>query len=79
MLHYHAWTPDGRVLDSTARRAEPSRFAVDTLPPGVIEVLESMTVGEARVLWVPASSGVADSAGEPPTDCIYFIHLLAIE
>ena len=77
-IHYTAWTGDGRTLDSTVGRGQPSALPMKTLAPGLAEGLQLMVVGERRRLWLPPS--LTSAMGTRPVGPLVFdMELLAIE
>lgn len=52
-VEFTAWTPDGRMLDSTSRRGQPAVFPASGGIPAWTEALQLMTKGEKRRVWAP--------------------------
>ncbi|HEY8926332.1 MAG TPA: FKBP-type peptidyl-prolyl cis-trans isomerase [Polyangia bacterium] len=59
-VHYTAWTPAGRVIDSSVPRGEASKLTLDKLIAGWSEGVRLMTKGEKRRLWIPANLAAAE-------------------
>jgi peptidylprolyl isomerase len=55
MVTFTAWTPEGEVVDSSIPDGEPRSFSMDDVIKGLFEALSSMSKGERRRLWIPAS------------------------
>jgi len=60
IMHYTAWTPGGRVIDSSVPRGEASKLMLDKVIAGWSEGVRLMTKGEKRRLWIPANLAVAE-------------------
>ncbi len=51
---YTAWTSDGKLLDSSFTRGQPSAWPLDqVMPKGLQEGLLQMVAGEKRRFWIP--------------------------
>ncbi len=56
------WTGDGRLRRSTSfRNATPAQMAVKSMPPGLKENIQEMTVGEKRHVWFSKEGESADN------------------
>jgi peptidylprolyl isomerase len=75
-LHYTGWTTDGKAFDSTAARGRPSTVAVDRVMKGMSEVIQLMTVGEKRRVWIPETLAFAGQAGRPKGMVVLEMELL---
>src|SRR5262249_14279991 len=73
---FTGWTPEGEVIDSSVPDGEPRVYTMDALIKGLSEGLLSMTKGERRRLWIPASLG---APGRPrhTGPSVYDIELVA--
>jgi len=60
-VNYIGWTDEGRVLDSSYMRGEPSVFALTKVIKGWQEGVALMVVGEKRRFWIPGELAYADS------------------
>ncbi|BDU73029.1 FKBP-type peptidyl-prolyl cis-trans isomerase [Mesoterricola silvestris] len=56
-VEYTLWTPDGKVLDSTARHDGPLTRPLPRLLKGMAEGLQLMRTGEKRRFWIPPALG----------------------
>jgi FKBP-type peptidyl-prolyl cis-trans isomerase len=65
LCHYEGKLIDGTVFDSTLKRNEPAKFGVSQVPPGWIEALQRMKVGDKWVLTLPPNLGFGEQ-GSPP-------------
>jgi FKBP-type peptidyl-prolyl cis-trans isomerase len=80
-VNYIGWTDEGRVLDSSYMRGEPSVFTLTKVIKGWQEGVPLMVVGEKRRFWVPGDLAYADSpmSHVPKGTLTFDIELLAIE
>lgn len=53
LVHYTAWTPDGRVFDSSLVRGRPSSLPLSLVIPGWREGLQLMSRGDRFRFWIP--------------------------
>lgn len=77
-VHYTGWTTDGRTIDSSVSRGEPSTFSLDGVIPGWTEGLQLMVEGEKRRFWIPARLAYEGSPGRPQGMLVFEIELLRI-
>jgi len=63
--HFTVWDPTGRMLDSSEARKHPSSALPYKQPPGMTEMLTSMTMGERARFWVDAEK-VTQPGGKLP-------------
>jgi len=66
-VHYTGWNKDGKMFDSSVTRGAPASFRVTGVIKGWTEVLQLMTVGEKRRVWIPASLAYGERARNPLT------------
>jgi FKBP-type peptidyl-prolyl cis-trans isomerase len=80
-VHYIGWTDEGRVLDSSYMRGEPTTFVLTKVIKGWQEGVPLMVVGEKRRFWIPGELAYADSPmSHVPKGMLTFdIELLAFE
>jgi len=78
-LQYSIWTPQGRLLDSTLTREEPSTHEASHLMKGMAEGVQLMAPGERRRLWVPAALGFPSGRGLPAGDLVMDLELVAVD
>lgn len=79
-MHYSAWGPDGKLLESTHTKERPDQVNLLRAAPGWVEVLETMVIGQKVRAWIPASQ-VASRPFELPADAlaVYEIELVELE
>jgi peptidylprolyl isomerase len=75
-VHYTAWTPDGKMFDSSRSRGAPSMFPLNRSLVGWRECLQLMTVGETRRCWLPQNLAYQGQAGRPKGMVVFDIELL---
>jgi len=80
--HYRGTLIDGTEFDSSYKRGEPAKFAVNGVIKGWTEALQLMKVGSKWQLFVPAklaygSRGAGGTIG-PNTTLIFEVELLSI-
>jgi FKBP-type peptidyl-prolyl cis-trans isomerase len=78
-VHYTVWTPDGRMVETTAGR-EPAQFQVDAVIAGWVEALQLMVAGEKRRFWIPGKLAYDNSPDpkDPKGMLVFDIELLEI-
>jgi peptidylprolyl isomerase len=77
-VHYSAWTPDGKLFDSSVVRGKPASFRVDSVIAGWSEGLQRMTVGDKTRLWIPEALAYENGEGGPPGTLVFEVELLEI-
>lgn len=80
-VHYTGWMKDGIMFDSSITRGQPATFRLGTVIDGWNEVLQLMTVGEKRRVWIPAHLAYGETAehpGSPAGQLTFEIELLEI-
>ncbi len=75
-VHYTAWTPDGKMFDSSRTRGAPSMFPLNRSLVGWRECVQLMTVGETRRCWLPQNLAYQGQAGRPMGMVVFDIELL---
>ena len=75
-VHYTAWTPDGKMVDSSRTRGTPSMFPLNRSLVGWRECVQLMTVGETRRCWLPQNLAYQGQAGRPSGMVVFDIELL---
>ena len=75
-VHYTAWTPDGKMFDSSRTRGTPSMFPLNRSLVGWRECVQLMTVGETRRCWLPQNLAYQGQAGRPAGMVVFDIELL---
>jgi len=59
VVDYTGWQPNGRMFDSS--RVEKRTVRVNSVMPGWTEVLQLMSPGESRRVWIPADLAYGDA------------------
>jgi len=77
-MNYTAWTTDGKVFTSTAKKGYARSSTVGGTIPGVREGLQLMVIGEKRRFWIPPELAYARQPGRPQGMLVYDIELVAI-
>jgi peptidylprolyl isomerase len=54
LVEYSSWTPDGRLIDTTAFAGDPEAFTLDLTIAGFRETFATMLPGERRQVWIPS-------------------------
>ena len=75
-VHYTAWTPDGKMFDSSRTRGNPSMFPLNRSLVGWRECVQLMTLGETRRCWLPENLAYQGQAGRPRGLVVFDIELL---
>jgi peptidylprolyl isomerase len=75
-VHYTAWTPDGKMYDSSRVRGAPSMFPLNRALVGWRECVQLMTVGETRRCWLPENLAYNRQAGRPRGMVVFDIELI---
>ena len=75
-VHYTAWTPDGKMFDSSKTRGAPSMFPLNRALVGWRECVQLMTVGETRRCWLPENLAYQGQAGRPRGMVVFDIELI---
>lgn len=75
-VHYTAWTPDGKMFDSSRARGAPSMFPLNRALVGWRECVQLMTVGETRRCWLPQNLAYQGQPGRPRGMVVFDIELI---
>ena len=81
LVHYHGTLLNGEVFDSSVKRNEPIRFALNQVIPGWTEGLQTMVEGQKTRLFIPPDLAYGNQrAGSiPPGSLLIFdVELLKI-
>jgi FKBP-type peptidyl-prolyl cis-trans isomerase len=78
-VQYTAWSPDGETRFSTRHRNRPQGRYLPQQPPGWIETLTDMKLGEKRMVWMPPDAGYSGRGNKPTETMTYEIELVAID
>lgn len=77
-VEYTGWTTDGTLHDASGMRDMPHIFPVDKLIKGWTEAMQLMSVGERRLLWIPAGLAYKGQTGRPQGMLVYDVTLREI-
>jgi peptidylprolyl isomerase len=77
-IDYTAWTPDGKMLDSSVERGKPATLLVKRMLPGMSEGVELMVTGETLMLWIPQSLAYKGQQGKPIGTIVFQMTLVDI-
>lgn len=78
-VHYTGWTTDGKMVDSSVARGEPSTFRLDDVIAGWTEGLQLMVEGEKRRFWIPGRLAYEGAPGRPQGTLVFDIELIRID
>jgi peptidylprolyl isomerase len=78
IVHYTAWTTDGKMFDNSHARRMPSTFLVERVIKGWGEGVQLMTVGEKRRFWIPQELAFGGQEGRPKGTVVFDVELLEI-
>lgn len=78
-IHYTAWTTGGETRFSTRHRNRPQGRYLPQQPPGWVETLTDMNLGEKRLVWMPPDAAYAGRGAKPTETIVYEIELVEIE
>ncbi|MEM7436339.1 MAG: FKBP-type peptidyl-prolyl cis-trans isomerase [Myxococcota bacterium] len=79
-MHYAGWTQDGELFDTSITQGEPLTVALFKMPPGWVEGLNLMVVGEKRRIWMPEVLAYPEGEappGQPKGMLVFDVELLA--
>ena len=79
VVHYSGWSTDGKGVDSSVLRGEPTEFALTEVIPGWTEGLQLMTEGEQVRLWIPENLAYKGKSGRPAGMLVFDLELLKIK
>jgi FKBP-type peptidyl-prolyl cis-trans isomerase len=77
-VHYTAWRPDGRMVDSSLRRGAAARWSVGNSLAGLSQGMQLMSVGEKRRLWIPAGLSYTGRPGPGVGALVFDVELLSV-
>ncbi len=77
-IDYTAWTPDGKMLDSSVERGKPATLLVKRMLPGMSEGVQLMVPGETRMMWIPQSLAYKGQQGKPIGMLVFQVTLVDI-
>ncbi|MFL6261542.1 MAG: FKBP-type peptidyl-prolyl cis-trans isomerase [Thermoanaerobaculia bacterium] len=77
-VHYTGWTTDGKMFDSSLAKGTPATFELTKVIAGWTDVLQRMTEGETRRVWIPSRQAYDGAPGKPRGMLVFEITLLEI-
>jgi FKBP-type peptidyl-prolyl cis-trans isomerase len=77
-FHFIGWNTDGELVDDSSKRKEPMSTSLGSLPPGFVEGLKMMVVGEKRRMWLPPKLIARPGQEPPPFGLTFDIELIEI-
>jgi len=77
-MHFTVWKTSGQVYYSTHQRKRPLTISLVKAPPGWIEAVQLMTVGEKRRFWMPPELGFRKGAKNAQL-LVYEIELMSVK
>jgi FKBP-type peptidyl-prolyl cis-trans isomerase len=78
VVHYTAWTTDGKMFDSSSARKMPSTFLIESVIKGWGEGVQLMAAGEKRRFWIPEELAFRGAAGRPKGMVVFDVELIEI-
>jgi len=80
-LRYAGWERNGNQFEGTPTDAEPGRYELRELVPGLVKELMLMVAGERRRLWVPSALAYGERVSytnAPKGDVTYDVELVRV-
>jgi len=74
-VNYTMWTSDGRTIDASSLRGQPSRWTIDQSMEGLRLGLPLMVAGETRRFWIP----VEMTPGWEKSGLVFDVELVRID
>lgn len=78
IVHYTAWTTDGKMFDNSHARRVPNTFLIESVIKGWGEGVQLMTPGEKRRFWIPEEIAFRGLAGRPKGMVVFDVELLEV-
>jgi peptidylprolyl isomerase len=81
-VHYTGWMTNGKMFDSSVKRGQSAKFALNRVIKGWTEGVQLMVVGEKRRFWIPAGLAYGNQPSRPggPSGMLVFdVELLSIK
>jgi FKBP-type peptidyl-prolyl cis-trans isomerase len=75
-FHYTGWAADGKMVDSTVTRADPTKLRLQTAGRVWTEALATMVAGEKARFWIPPA--LAREMGGSSPVAVYDVELLTV-
>lgn len=77
-MNFTVWKTDGKLYFSTHQRKRPLTIPLGKAPPGWVEALQLMSVGEKRRFWMPPELGFRKGAPNAQM-LVYEIELIEVK
>lgn len=78
IVHYTAWTTDGKMFDNSHARRMPNTFLIESVIKGWGEGVQLMTAGEKRRFWIPEELAFRGQTGRPKGMVVFDVELLDV-
>ncbi len=78
-VHYSGWTTDGKMFDSSVKRARPASFPLNRVIAGWTDGLQLMSVGDKYRFWIPVELAYKGAPGKPKGMLVFDVELLEIK
>ena len=78
-VEYKGWTTDGKLFDSSFKRASAAQFPLNKVIPGWTEGVQLMKVGESTRFWIPVDLAYGGRPGAPAGMLVFDIELKEID
>jgi FKBP-type peptidyl-prolyl cis-trans isomerase len=78
-IHYTVWSTRGDTRFSTRHRDRPQGRYLPQQPPGWVEALTTMKLGEKRLVWMPPELAHTGRGPKPTETLVYELELVEIE
>jgi FKBP-type peptidyl-prolyl cis-trans isomerase len=78
-IHYTVWSTNGETRFSTRHRDRPQGRYLPQQPPGWVETLTAMKLGEKRLVWMTPEAAYTGRGARPTETMVFEIELLEIE
>jgi FKBP-type peptidyl-prolyl cis-trans isomerase len=78
-IHYTVWRTNGENPFSTRHRDRPQGRYLPQQPPGWVETLTAMNLGEKRLVWMTPEAAYSGRGAKPTETMVYEIELIEIE
>jgi peptidylprolyl isomerase len=77
LVNYNSWTPEGRLLESTALTGTGQKYTLNLVIPAFTEAFTDMVVGESRRLWIPPELTELEGEAVHDEPIIFDVELLS--
>jgi FKBP-type peptidyl-prolyl cis-trans isomerase len=77
-IHFTAWTPEGKMIQSSRSRGQPAKFPLDRGMPGWTEGVGLMTKGGESRFWIPEALAPGGPPAGPKGFIVFDIELVDV-